>query len=124
MRAGRMHVAVPAAMRVVRRGLALQRFPVPTMGDSITEGTLLELTKQVGEYVDNEEVVAVVETDKVRARDTVGGLASAMPTHTATDGETGRRCVCACVRGGGGCGCVCIREREREKARERERGCE
>jgi len=35
------------------------------MGDSISEGTLLELTKVIGDYVANEEVFAVVETDKV-----------------------------------------------------------
>ena len=35
------------------------------MGDSITEGTVLELTKNIGDYVEMEEVVATVETDKV-----------------------------------------------------------
>lgn len=35
------------------------------MGDSITEGTLLELAKAVGEHVAMEEIVASIETDKV-----------------------------------------------------------
>ena len=35
------------------------------MGDSITEGTLLEFAKNVGDYVALEEMVASVETDKV-----------------------------------------------------------
>ena len=48
-----------------RRTLATQRFPVPAMGDSITEGTLLELHKRVGDYVGMEELLAMVETDKV-----------------------------------------------------------
>ena len=48
-----------------RRALATQRFPVPSMGDSITEGTLLELHKKVGDHVALEELVAMVETDKV-----------------------------------------------------------
>ena len=48
-----------------RRLLALQRFPVPNMGDSISEGTLLELTKAIGDHVAMEEVIAQIETDKV-----------------------------------------------------------
>jgi len=39
--------------------------PVPKMGDSITEGTLLKFTKNVGESVAVDEIVAVIETDKV-----------------------------------------------------------
>lgn len=39
---------------------------VPKMGDSITEGTLIKLTKQPGDAVAVDEVVAVIETDKVR----------------------------------------------------------
>ena len=59
--------ARPAGLLARRwaRGLALQKFPVPAMGDSITEGTLLELSKQAGEYVAQEEILATVETDKV-----------------------------------------------------------
>jgi 2-oxoglutarate dehydrogenase E2 component (dihydrolipoamide succinyltransferase) len=57
--------SVPRLSRALRRSLATQRFPVPAMGDSITEGTLLELTKKVGDYVAMEEVLAMVETDKV-----------------------------------------------------------
>lgn len=47
------------------RGMATQRFPVPSMGDSISEGTILELAKSVGDSVALEEVVALIETDKV-----------------------------------------------------------
>jgi 2-oxoglutarate dehydrogenase E2 component (dihydrolipoamide succinyltransferase) len=39
--------------------------PVPQMGDSITEGTILEWTKSIGEYVNMDDVVVVIETDKV-----------------------------------------------------------
>jgi 2-oxoglutarate dehydrogenase E2 component (dihydrolipoamide succinyltransferase) len=35
------------------------------MGDSITEGTLQSWAKKVGETVAVDEVVAVIETDKV-----------------------------------------------------------
>lgn len=38
---------------------------VPTMGDSITEGTIVELPVEPGEYVSEDDVVAVLETDKV-----------------------------------------------------------
>lgn len=38
---------------------------VPSMGDSITEGTLISIEKQVGDSVEQDEVIAVIETDKV-----------------------------------------------------------
>ncbi|KAL1520508.1 hypothetical protein AB1Y20_022087 [Prymnesium parvum] len=47
------------------RALAIQRFPVPNMGDSISEGTLLAVSKAVGDHVALEEVIAQIETDKV-----------------------------------------------------------
>lgn len=37
-----------------------------SLGDSISEGTLNSWTKQVGEKVAADEVIAVIETDKVR----------------------------------------------------------
>lgn len=36
------------------------------MGDSITEGAVQELLKQEGEYVEMDEIVALVETDKIQ----------------------------------------------------------
>mmetsp|Transcript_134791 Transcript_134791/g.200570 ORF Transcript_134791/g.200570 Transcript_134791/m.200570 type:complete len:230 (-) Transcript_134791:9-698(-) len=38
---------------------------VPTMGDSITEGTIVEWVASVGQMVNEDDVVALVETDKV-----------------------------------------------------------
>lgn len=38
---------------------------VPDMGDSITEGTIAGWTKAVGDYVELDEVIAEIETDKV-----------------------------------------------------------
>jgi 2-oxoglutarate dehydrogenase E2 component (dihydrolipoamide succinyltransferase) len=38
---------------------------VPNLGDSISEGQIVELSKAVGDSVDVDEVVAVLETDKV-----------------------------------------------------------
>ncbi|CAN0229195.1 unnamed protein product, partial [Phaeothamnion confervicola] len=38
---------------------------VPTMGDSITEGTVVQWLKATGDAVAQDEVVVVLETDKV-----------------------------------------------------------
>ncbi|GMI55802.1 hypothetical protein ScalyP_jg4554 [Parmales sp. scaly parma] len=38
---------------------------VPTMGDSITEGTIIEWSVNVGEQVNEGDVIALIETDKV-----------------------------------------------------------
>lgn len=38
---------------------------VPTMGDSITEGTIVEWTAEIGQAVKEGDVIALVETDKV-----------------------------------------------------------
>jgi hypothetical protein len=39
---------------------------VPQMAESITEGTLKSFSKQVGDYVEQDEEIATIETDKVR----------------------------------------------------------
>ncbi|AET39323.1 dihydrolipoyl transsuccinylase Ecym_4259 [Eremothecium cymbalariae DBVPG len=39
--------------------------PVPPMAESLTEGSLKEYTKQVGEYVAQDELLATIETDKI-----------------------------------------------------------
>ena len=38
---------------------------VPDMAESITEGTLAAIVKDVGEYVDVDETIATIETDKI-----------------------------------------------------------
>jgi 2-oxoglutarate dehydrogenase E2 component (dihydrolipoamide succinyltransferase) len=35
------------------------------MAESITEGTLVQLTKQIGDYVAQDEEIATIETDKI-----------------------------------------------------------
>jgi len=42
-----------------------QKIQVPTMGDSITEGTVVEWTAAVGQAVKVDDVIALIETDKV-----------------------------------------------------------
>ena len=48
-----------------RRALATHVLNVPAMGDSITEGTVASVEKAVGDAVAVDEVVAVIDTDKV-----------------------------------------------------------
>lgn len=38
---------------------------VPNMGDSISEGTLVEWNKNVGDFCEVDDIIAVIETDKV-----------------------------------------------------------
>ncbi|KAF2760676.1 dihydrolipoyllysine-residue succinyltransferase component of 2-oxoglutarate dehydrogenase-like protein complex [Pseudovirgaria hyperparasitica] len=38
---------------------------VPQMAESITEGTLKQFSKQVGDYVEQDEEIATIETDKI-----------------------------------------------------------
>ncbi len=46
--------------------LEIQTVNVPSMGDSISEGTLVEVKKVIGDSVHADEVVFVLETDKVK----------------------------------------------------------
>lgn len=39
---------------------------VPQMAESISEGTLKQWNKQIGDYVKQDEEIATIETDKVR----------------------------------------------------------
>ena len=58
-----------AAWLQQRRGLcaagSIFDAKIPEMGDSISEGTILSLMKNPGDYVAAEETVAEIETDKV-----------------------------------------------------------
>ncbi|CAD0026306.1 unnamed protein product [Aureobasidium pullulans] len=50
--------------QVQTRGYAEKVVQVPTMAESITEGTLKQFSKQVGDYVEQDEEIATIETDK------------------------------------------------------------
>jgi 2-oxoglutarate dehydrogenase E2 component (dihydrolipoamide succinyltransferase) len=39
---------------------------VPQMAESISEGTLKQFSKKVGDYVEQDEEIATIETDKVK----------------------------------------------------------
>lgn len=45
--------------------MPIKTIDVPTMGDSITEGTIVDMPVAPGEYVQTDDVVLVLETDKV-----------------------------------------------------------
>lgn len=67
---------------------------VPAMGDSITEGTLLSIEKPVGQAIKADEVLATLETDKVRpqpapARGSLP-LQCVLPLHAAASRSGGR----------------------------------
>jgi len=49
----------------LQRRFAVMTQVVPLIGDSITEGTVIEWNKQVGEAVKVDDIVARIETDKV-----------------------------------------------------------
>ena len=56
---------VPIATRASRRSLAVHSVCVPDLGKSISEATVVELSQPVGARVNVDDVVAVLETDKV-----------------------------------------------------------
>ncbi|KAI8804967.1 hypothetical protein BJ742DRAFT_748716 [Cladochytrium replicatum] len=55
-----VHVAAAAASRLTESIIK-----VPNMAESITEGTLTQWHKKVGDYVERDELIATIETDKV-----------------------------------------------------------
>ena len=55
----------PFAPLLLHRAFASFTISVPSLGDSITEGSIVEVTKKAGDAVDTDEVVARLETDKV-----------------------------------------------------------
>ncbi|KAL4457631.1 hypothetical protein ABPG75_012496 [Micractinium tetrahymenae] len=66
--AGRLEAALPGAARAFRSSasqLADVTVAVPSMGESITEGTVAVILKQPGEVVVEDDVIAQLETDKV-----------------------------------------------------------
>lgn len=52
------------------------------MAESISEGTLKQWSKQVGEFVEQDEEIATIETDKVRQPSFCPALAAPFPDPT------------------------------------------
>lgn len=59
-------VMLPVMMQTVRT-YADRVVQVPQMAESISEGTLKQFSKGIGEYVEQDEEIATIETDKVRS---------------------------------------------------------
>lgn len=57
-------VMLPSMMQTVRT-YADKVVQVPQMAESISEGTLKQFTKSIGDYVEQDEEIATIETDKV-----------------------------------------------------------
>ncbi|ETN00137.1 hypothetical protein PPTG_18305, partial [Phytophthora nicotianae INRA-310] len=64
-RAQRLNAASTVQFRAFSSSGDATDVPVPSMGDSISEGTVVEWLKQPGDAVAEDEVVVVLETDKV-----------------------------------------------------------
>lgn len=59
-----------SSFKPITNGLQFMRFAsssvkVPEMAESITEGTLTTFNKNVGDYVEQDELLATIETDKI-----------------------------------------------------------
>lgn len=54
-----------ASSRPYNRTFSTETINVPSMGDSISEGTVVEWVKKCGESVEQDEVIVILETDKV-----------------------------------------------------------
>jgi len=59
---------------------------IPSVGESVTEATIEEWLKQSGDYVEKDEVVVTLETDKASVE--LVAEASGVLTTTAEDGDT------------------------------------
>lgn len=72
---------------VAYRSFAAETVKVPGMGDSITEGTVEELVKGAGDFVEADELVARIETDKVTV-DITSPKAGVIKEYLAAEGDT------------------------------------
>ena len=77
--------------RVAARAFATHVLNVPSMGDSITEGTIASVEKAVGDAVAVDEIVAVIDTDKVSVdvRSDTAGIVTSLVVAVDQDVEVG-----------------------------------
>mmetsp|Transcript_15007 Transcript_15007/g.23241 ORF Transcript_15007/g.23241 Transcript_15007/m.23241 type:complete len:114 (+) Transcript_15007:122-463(+) len=60
---------------------------VPTMGDSISEGVIEEFVKHPGDFVEADEIIARIETDKVTV-DIAAPESGVIQEYFAAEGDT------------------------------------
>ncbi len=82
----RIHVGQPVAAFGIR-AFSTEPIVVPDLGDSITEGTVVEWVKVVEDYVNVDDVVCVLETDKVSV-DIRSDKAGKLTEQLAEEGDT------------------------------------
>lgn len=72
---------------LICRFFATKTINVPFMGDSISEGRILEIHKSPGDFVEADEIVALVETDKtsIEIRSTDSGVIKEILQKVETD---------------------------------------
>ena len=58
--------STPRSFHSSSHALAVETIKVPAMSESISEGTLKQWLKKKGDYVELDEEIATIETDKVR----------------------------------------------------------
>ena len=61
---------------------------MPQMGVSVAEGTVVEWKKQVGDWVEADEIIASISTDKIDTDVESPGDAAAWPRSSCGVGET------------------------------------
>jgi 2-oxoglutarate dehydrogenase E2 component (dihydrolipoamide succinyltransferase) len=64
------------------RSYADQVVKVPEMAESISEGTLKQWSKQIGDFVEQDEEIATIETDKASSIPIIPQLRRIAPAHT------------------------------------------
>jgi 2-oxoglutarate dehydrogenase E2 component (dihydrolipoamide succinyltransferase) len=84
---GGVGAAAPSLPRALSRAFSTEVLKVPGMGDSITEGAVVKILKKKGDYVALDEVVLVIETDKV-AVDVRAPVAGTLEETMASVGDT------------------------------------
>jgi pyruvate/2-oxoglutarate dehydrogenase complex dihydrolipoamide acyltransferase (E2) component len=67
--------------------ISAQNIKVPTMGDSISEGVIEEFVKNAGDFVEADEIIARIETDKVTV-DITASTAGVIGQYFAGVGDT------------------------------------
>eukprot|EP00879_Flechtneria_rotunda_P007677 GHRR01008050.1.p1 GENE.GHRR01008050.1~~GHRR01008050.1.p1 ORF type:complete len:443 (+),score=198.63 GHRR01008050.1:503-1831(+) len=79
----------PAALRLLQTSSALPAdVVVPSMGDSITEGSVAAVLKQAGDVVQEDDVIAQIETDKVTIDVKFSGKSGKISEVTVKEGDT------------------------------------
>src|SRR6266513_4068386 len=76
--------------------------PLPQMGESVTEGTVLEWHKQEGERVEADEVLVEISTDKVDAEVPAPASGTVVKIHAAEGDTVGVGAVLAEIATGNG----------------------